>query len=142
MRVGSGRIGMRICEGSATRGDTTTSREKQEGGATRGDATTGWRVKRWRRAKRQRCEERPCDNHPGRMNRSAGVLRVVSVCLREKGGRVEWTMVERSVKGDGCEGRRRTAAVDDCSADLGTKGGECTVFAGGRGARGSCVCYR
>jgi hypothetical protein len=38
-------------------------------------------------------------------------------------------MVERSVKGDGCEGRRRTAAVDDCSADLGAEGGECTVFA-------------
>ncbi len=28
-------------------------------------------------------------------------------------------MVERSVKGNDYEGRRRTAAVDDCSADLG-----------------------
>jgi hypothetical protein len=35
-------------------------------------------------------------------------------------------MVKRSVKGDGCEGRRRTAAVNNCSADLAAKGGECT----------------
>ncbi len=129
--------GASTCKGDATRGDTTTSREKQEGGATRGNATTGWLVKRWQHAKRQQCEESPRNNHPGQTNRSAGVLCIVAICLREKGGRVEWTMVERSIKGDGCERRRRTAAVDDCSANLGAKGGECRVFACKRGAEHS-----
>ncbi len=53
-----------------------------------------------------------------------------------------WMMVERSVEGDDCEGRRRTAVVDNCSTDLGAKQGESTVFACGHGARESCVRYR
>jgi hypothetical protein len=118
------------------RGDTTTSREKQEGSATRGDATTGWCAKRWQRAKRQQCQESPSNNHQGQMNCSAGFLCVVAIYLQETDGQVEWMMVKRSVKGDGCEGRRRTAMVENCSTDLCAKGGECTMFTCRRSVRG------
>ncbi len=51
--------------GSATRGDATNNRGKQEGGETIGNTTTRLHVERRLRIKRLRHNEKPCKKQPG-----------------------------------------------------------------------------
>ncbi len=86
VKVGDGHIAM---QRQCNKGGYCNQPGKTRGWCNQGQWTTGWCDKMWQRTKRQRCKERPCNNHPGQMNCSAGVLCIVAICLWEKGGQVE-----------------------------------------------------